>query len=324
VEASTAKADESARAIDVAIVSYRCEDLLRNCLNSLQAHPASMPMRVHVVDNASGDGTASMVRREFPDVELTESPDNLGFSVANNIAIRAGTAQFVLILNPDTELTEGALDTVMSVLDEHGEVGMVGPRLELPDGTFDHAARRSFPTPLSALGHFTGIGRRAGASGTLAAYRAPEVEAGPVDAVNGAFMLTRRAALEEVGGFDEAYWMYMEDLDLCYRLKQAGWLTWYEPSATVIHVKAGTSGQHRSWKLNRAFHYGMFRFYRDHYARRRNLLVNGAVYAAIAGKLGVSAIRSAAARSRSRSALYAAPPGGRGRDGSPAGRSREP
>ena len=94
---------------------------------------------------------------------------------------------------------------------------MAGPRLELEDGSFDHASRRSFPTPLSALGHFTGLGRREGASGALADYRAPAVESGPVDAINGAFMLIRRAALEQVGAFDERYWMYMEDLDLCYR-----------------------------------------------------------------------------------------------------------
>ena len=152
---------------------------------------------------------------------------------------------------------------------EHDDVGICGCRLELEDGTFDHAAKRSFPTPVSALGHFVGIGRRR-ATGRLAAYRAPAVEAGPVDAVNGAFMLMRRNALEEVGLFDEGYWMYMEDLDLCYRFAQAGWLTWYEPSATVIHIKAGTSGKNRKPRLNYAFHYGMFRFYRTHYAGGRS------------------------------------------------------
>jgi GT2 family glycosyltransferase len=186
------------------------------------------------------------------------------------------------------------------VLEGHPEVGMAGPRLELDDGSFDHASRRSFPTPLSALGHFTGVGRRAGAQGALAAYRAPEVESGPVDAINGAFMLIRRAALDQVGGFDPRYWMYMEDLDLCYRFAEAGWTTWYEPSATVIHVKAGTSGQRRAWRLNRAFHYGMFRFYRDHYAATRSPLTNGIVYAGIAGKLTLSAIRSAGGRALDR------------------------
>jgi GT2 family glycosyltransferase len=117
-----------------------------------------------------------------------------------------------------------------------------------------------------------------------------------VDAVNGAFMLIRRAALDEVGDFDEGYWMYMEDLDLCYRFARAGWVTWYEPEATVIHVKAGTSGPLRSPRLNRAFHYGMYRFYRKHYAPDRSPLTNAVVYGGIAGKLCLSLVRTELAR----------------------------
>jgi N-acetylglucosaminyl-diphospho-decaprenol L-rhamnosyltransferase len=278
-------------ALDVAVVAYRCEPLLRDCLTSLREHPARGEMRVHVVDNASGDGTADMVGREFPDVESTPLDENRGFAAANNLAIRAGRAPKVLVLNPDTRMTAGALDTLVGVLDSRPDVGICGPRLERLDGSFDHAARRSFPTPLSALGHFTGIGRRMD-RGALAAYRAPTVESGPVDAVNGACMLIRRSALDEVGLFDEGYWMYMEDLDLCYRFAQAGWLTWYEPAATVIHVKAGTSGPIRRPRLNYAFHYGMYRFYRKHYARQRSPLVNGTVYAGIGAKLAASLARS--------------------------------
>jgi N-acetylglucosaminyl-diphospho-decaprenol L-rhamnosyltransferase len=289
--------DESA--LDVAIVSYRCESLLRDCLESLRDNPPSRPMNVHVVDNASGDGTAKMVEREFPDVQLTSLEQNLGFSVANNIAIRAGSAPYVLILNPDTRITPGSLDRLLQVMDAKPEVGMSGPRLVLNDGSFDHAAKRSFPTPVSALAHFTGVGRRA-ESGTLAAYRAPEVESGPVDAVNGAFMLTRRAAIDEVGLFDEGYWMYMEDLDLCYRLDQAGWVTWYEPEVTVMHVKAGTSGTLRSFRLNRAFHYGMYRFYRKHYAPDHNPVFNLFIYAGIVAKLAVTVVKTEISRARSR------------------------
>jgi hypothetical protein len=278
------------------IVSYRCEGLLRDCLSSLREHPPGRPMRVHVVDNASGDGTAEMVAREFPEAELTASEENLGFGVANNLAIRAGSAPYVLALNPDTRVLPGSLERMCTLMDERPEIGISGPRLEQEDGTFDHASRRSFPTPLSALGHFTGLGRREGAPGALADYRAPEVEAGPVDAVNGAFMLMRRAALDQVGLFDEGYWMYMEDLDLCYRFARAGWVTWYEPGVTVIHVKAGTSGRDRAWPLNRAFHYGMYRFYRTHYAPQRGALENAIVETGIAAKLLVSATRSAVRR----------------------------
>ncbi|MQA73235.1 MAG: glycosyltransferase [Solirubrobacterales bacterium] len=287
-------------ALDVIIVSYRCQMLLRDCLGSLRDHPPVAPMRVHVIDNASGDGTVEMVRREFAEVELTESPRNLGFSAANNLGIAAGDAPFVLALNPDTLITAGALEALLELMGSHPEVGISGPRLERPDGSFDHASRRSFPTPLGALGHFSGLGRRAAASGALAQYRAPEVESGPVDAVNGAFMLIRRSALERVGAFDEGYWMYMEDLDLCYRFARAGWTTWFEPSVTVIHVKAGSSGARRSPALTRAFHYGMYRFYRAHYAPGRGALANAVVELGIVAKLGIALARGAVARATSR------------------------
>jgi N-acetylglucosaminyl-diphospho-decaprenol L-rhamnosyltransferase len=284
--------------LEVVIVSFRCEALLRDCLASLREHPPERPIRVHVVDNASEDGTAEMVAREFPDVELTVSSENVGFAAANNLAIRAGSAPYVLALNPDTRVIAGSLERMCALMDAHPEIGISGPRLELEDGSFDHASRRGFPTPLSALGHFTGIGRGERAAGALAGYRAPGVDAGPVDAVNGAFMLMRRAALDQVGLFDEGYWMYMEDLDLCYRFAKAGWVTWFEPSVTVIHVKAGTSGRDRSWTLNRAFHRGMYRFYRTHYAPHRGPVENAVVEAGIAAKLLVSAARSGLRRAR--------------------------
>jgi GT2 family glycosyltransferase len=285
--------------LDVVIVAYRCRDLLRVCLRSLFEHAPGRPLRVFVVDNASGDGTPAMVRDEFPAAEVLVNSTNRGFSAANNAAIRAGDGAYVLALNPDTELTAGALDRLCALMDSKPEVGICGPALVQADGRPDHAARRSFPTPLSALGHFSGIGRRL-RGGALAAYRAPEVDAGPVDAVNGAFMLIRRSALDRVGLFDEGYWMYMEDLDLCYRFAEAGWTTWYEPSVTVGHLKAGTSGKHRSLRLNYAFHRGMARFYRSHYAAAGNPLLNAAVYAGIALKLAVSALRSAVARGSAR------------------------
>jgi N-acetylglucosaminyl-diphospho-decaprenol L-rhamnosyltransferase len=286
--------------LDVVIVSFRCRELLRSCLESLHRYAPSRPMTIFVVDNASNDGTVEMIGESFPDVRLLASRRNLGFSAANNLALRAGSSPYALVLNPDTRMTEDALDRLLELMDDRPEIGICGCRLVLEDGSFDHAAKRSFPTPLGALGHFTGVGRRNTAPLALAQYRAPDVEAGRVDAVNGAFMLIRRSALDEVGLFDEGYWMYMEDLDLCYRFARAGWVTWYEPSATVIHVKAGTSGTNRRPRLNYAFHYGMYRFYRTHYAPERAAIVNVAVYAGIAGKLALSLVMSALRRRASK------------------------
>ena len=282
------------------IVSYRCGLMLRECLQSLQEHPPARGLRITVVDNDSGDGTADVVRREFQDVRLIALDENVGFSAANNLVLRETTAEYVLVLNPDTRICEGTLDTLLRLMDANERVGIAGCRLVQEDGTFDHAARRSFPTPASALGHFLRVGRSERAPASLAAYRAPDVGEGPVDAVNGAFMLMRRAMLDEIGLFDEGYWMYMEDLDLCYRAARAGWITWYEPSVRAVHIKAGTSGRHRRLRLNYAFHYGMYRYYRTHLAAQRSTLFNALVYIGIALKFVASATASAGARARQR------------------------
>jgi GT2 family glycosyltransferase len=282
------------------IVAYRSRELLRRCLESLRMHPSAVPMRIVVVDNDSRDGTVKMVRADYPEVDVIASPVNLGFAAATNLGAARGEAPYLLALNPDTAITAGALNAALATMRSHPEAAVVGARLLREDGSLDHASKRSFPTPLSALGHFTGVGRRTGAHGKLAAYRAPKVKSGPVDAVNGAFMLMRRSAFEDAGGFDEGYWMYMEDLDLSYRLARAGWVSWYEPEAVVTHVKGGTIGGERSPRLAWHFHRGMYRFYRSHYASQRSTALNGLVYVGIALKLAVAVAQSALRRSLTR------------------------
>ncbi|MFN8152209.1 MAG: glycosyltransferase family 2 protein [Solirubrobacterales bacterium] len=278
--------------LDIVIVSFRGKELLRRCLTSVREHGAGADMTVTVVDNASGDGTAEMVAAEFPEVTLLAQDENLGFARAQNIGIRRGRGAAVLVLNPDAALEQDTLEPLLQRLADDPRIGCCGPALIREDGSFDHAARRTFPTPLSALGHFTGVGRRM-ESGALADYRAPDVERGPVDAVNGAFMLLRRAALDDVGLFDEGYWMYMEDLDLCARLKEGGWITYYEPTSRALHTKAGTTEGRRGPRLNIAFHRGMGRFYRRHDAPGNGALTNFAVYAGIGVKLAISLVREA-------------------------------
>ena len=282
--------------LEVVVVAYGGRDLLRECLASLRAHPpAAGPMVVHVVDNAGGDGAAEMVEREFPDVRLERLERNAGFSAANNVALRRSTAPYVLLANPDTVMLEGTLDGVLASLGARPDAGMLGCRLVTRDGSLDHAAKRSFPTPLAALAHFTGIGRRTSAGARLAQYRAPdlgEYDVGEVDAINGAFMLVRREALDDVGLLDEGYWLYMEDLDWCRRFWDRGWKVLYDGRATAIHVKGGTSGSRRRLRQNVAFHRGMGRFYRKFEAGERPLL-DLAVYAGIGAKLAVSLTRNA-------------------------------
>jgi GT2 family glycosyltransferase len=276
--------------LEVVIVSHGAEGLLRRCLHSLELYPASCSMRVTVVDSGSPDSTPAMVEREFPWALLVRC-DNIGFSAANNVVLRNNEAAAVLLLNPDTEVYAGTLDTALARLYSEERIGMVGCKLVTESGELDHACKRSFPTPLGALAHFTGIGRDKSAPGRLSQYRATHLgddDAGEVDAVNGAFMLCRAEAVREVGLLDEGYWLYMEDLDWCARFWRAGWKVFYEPAGVALHVKGGSSGKRRAPKQEIAFHRGMGRFYRRFDAPRHSAIVNAAVYAGIGAKLGVS------------------------------------
>ncbi len=284
--------------LEVVIVSHGAEELLRRCLRSLREHPAGGEMRVTVVDSGSPDGTPDMVEREFPEVRLLRR-ENIGFSAANNVVLREDEAAAVLLLNPDTEVYAGTLDAALARLRSEQRIGMVGCKLVTESGELDHACKRSFPTPLSALAHFTGIGRGGDASDALSQYRATHLgddDPGEVDAVNGAFMLCRAEAVREVGLLDEGYWLYMEDLDWCRRFWQAGWKVFYEPAGVALHVKGGSSGRRRAPKQEIAFHRGMGRFYRRFEAPGNSPVLNAAVYAGIGAKLALSLAITAARR----------------------------
>jgi GT2 family glycosyltransferase len=284
--------------LEVVIVSHGAEELLRRCLRSLREHPAAGEMRVTVVDSGSPDGTPDMVEREFPEARLLRR-GNIGFSAANNLVLRDSDAAAVLLLNPDTEVYAGTLDAALARLRSEPRIGMVGCKLVTESGELDHACKRSFPTPLSALAHFSGVGRGGDASGALSQYRATHLgddEPGEVDAVNGAFMLCRTEAVREVGLLDEGYWLYMEDLDWCHRFWDAGWRVFYEPAGVALHVKGGSSAGRRAARQEIAFHRGMGRFYRRFDAAGHNPLLNAAVYAGVGAKLAVSLGRTAISR----------------------------
>jgi GT2 family glycosyltransferase len=286
--------------LDVVVISHGAEEMVRRCLQSLEEHPPRGGARITVVDSGSPDSTPEIVEREFPNVLLIRQA-NIGFSAANNLALRESDASAVLLLNPDTEIYEGTLDAALARLWSEPRIGMVGVKLVTESGELDHACKRSFPTPLSAVAHFTGIGRSGRGSGVLSQYRAThlgEDEPGEVDAVNGAFMLCRREAIEEVGLLDEGYWLYMEDLDWCHRFWDAGWKVFYEPAGVALHVKGASSGRRRAPRQEIAFHRGMARFYRRFDGPRHNPAVNAAVYTGIGVKLAVSLAISAFRRER--------------------------
>ncbi|MBI4517925.1 MAG: glycosyltransferase [Deltaproteobacteria bacterium] len=210
----------------IVIVSYNTSALLRACLDSIRTHAGGYP--VVVVDNGSGDGSAEMVAEDFPAVHLLCNARNLGFGAANNCALATITTEFVMLLNSDTELVDDAVGGLANVLEAHAEAAAVGCRLIDAAGRPQPCARRRFPSARDSL-------RRA-----LARFEPLPAALARVDWVEGAAVLLRTAAARAVGGFDERFFLYEEDVDLCRRLSAAGWRILYDPSQQVVHHQGGT------------------------------------------------------------------------------------
>lgn len=261
--------------LGIVIVNWNTRDLLRDCLRSVAAS-AGVTLRVVVVDNASADGSAEMVRAEFPGVALIASPTNDGFPVANNKGLRLlgferngsdDAPRYALVLNPDTVLPPSALREMVAYMDAGAaSVGIAGPKLVLLDGSLDLACRRSFPTPEISFYRMVGLSKLFPRSRRFGRYNLTYLDPGvetEVDSVVGAFMMVRREAIQQAGLFDETFFMYGEDLDWAYRIKQAGWKVMYNPTVTVTHVKRAASRQSR--RAQNEFYRAMLIFYRKHY-----------------------------------------------------------
>ena len=260
--------------LGIVIVNWNTRDLLRDCLRSVE-QSVGVTYRVVVVDNASTDGSAERVRAGFPRVELIENADNRGYPAANNQGLRRlgferggpdDAPRYALALNPDTVLPPDALREMVGYMDADPRVGVAGPKLVLLDGSLDLACRRSFPTPEISFYRMIGLSRLFPRSRRFGRYNLtyldPDVET-EVDSVVGAFMMVRREAIQRVGLFDETFFMYGEDLDWAYRIKQAGWTVKYNPRVTVTHVKRAASRQSR--RAQQEFYRAMLIFYRKHY-----------------------------------------------------------
>ncbi len=224
--------------LSIVIVNWNTRDHLEGCLQSAaQFGPTRVPWEVIVVDNASTDGSAAMVRSRWPEVRLIENRTNEGFARANNRAIRASEAEYVLLLNSDARLTPGALDRLLNFMASHPRAGVIGPRLVYGDGQWQRWTAGRAPSLSAAINHYLFVDRlRLGDHTPRSLYLTNDVRtAFRPDWISGACMLVRRAALRQVGLFDEAMFLYMEDVDLCRRMRQGGWDVWYCPDAVVVH-----------------------------------------------------------------------------------------
>ena len=310
--------------LDVVIVNYNTVRVLRDCLNSVFASQCDFRWRVWVVDNGSTDDSVTMIRQEYepfqPELTFIASPKNGGFAYGNNLALRKicgvggqgsavgktgseglqggelrSSARYILLLNPDTVVPPDCFQIAYDFMESQAQAGAMGVKLVKANGTLDLACRRSFPTPQVSLYRMTGLSRLFPNSPRFARYNLTfldENKLAEVDSVCGAFMLVRAAAIQQAGLLDETFFMYGEDLDWAYRIKQHGWQVFYNPATTVVHYK-GESSKQRSSGAILNFYDAMRVFYRKHYAPQTFFLLNWFIYLSIYGKGAIALARNA-------------------------------
>lgn len=273
--------------LSIVLVNYNFGDFLKECLRYIYEVKDKLNLDVWVVDNASVDDSILQAKKLFPNINYIENKDNLGFGAANNQVLRKVTNEFILILNPDTKLNKNTLPYMVQFIKDHPDVGAATCQGLKSDGKLDWAYHRGFPTPWASLRYFLG-------DDSLYHLTGQDMKkAHEVDAISGSFFMTRRSVLEKVGLFDEDYWMYAEDIDLCFRIKQAGFKVMYVPEVSVTHLKGISSGlKKHSQQITTAtrqskirafnsFYQTMKIFYRKNLAKSYPFFVNWLVYLAI-------------------------------------------
>ncbi|KKR88110.1 MAG: WsbD [Candidatus Curtissbacteria bacterium GW2011_GWA1_41_11] len=231
--------------LSVIIVSYNTKELLKDCLDSIQLSIEGIEGEIFVVDNNSSDNTISLIKAKYKWVKLIENKSNLGFSKANNIAIKKAKGKYLLILNPDTKLRKDTISKMINFMQSRDEIAVTTCRVELPSGSMDRDCRRHFPTPWRAFAHFSGLSKIFSGSKIFDQYQMgylSENTEHEVDSCVGAFMFIRASAIKKVGLFDEDFFFYGEDLDWCWRFKQLGYKIVYTPVTKIIHYKGAASG----------------------------------------------------------------------------------
>lgn len=282
--------------LSIIIVSYNTKDLLKECLDSIYKTSKGFSFEIIVSDNASKDGSPEMVKEKFKDVILISNNENLGFSKANNLGVKKSKGRYVLFLNSDTVVSENTLEEMIKFMDQRIDVGAATCKVMLTSGQIDDASHRGFPTPWNAFTHFSGISKILGSTKIFGGYNLGYMDLSKVheiDALAGAFMLTRREAGEQVGWWDEDYFFYGEDLDFCYKLMQKGWKIYYVPQVSILHYKGVSGGikkhskeistadeQTRIRSNNERFR-AMRLFYKKHYENKYPWIITRLVYLGI-------------------------------------------
>lgn len=280
--------------ISIVIVNFKVADYLKRTLLSLREADLYNRSEVIVVDNASHDDSRGLITAEFPEVTWVGLKNNIGFGKACNVGAKSGRGEFLLFLNPDTLVSKNTLQTCVDFFGSHPGAGVMGPKILNADGTLQAGCRRSFPSPLVAFYRLAGLSRLFPNSRRFGRYNLTFLDPGAlseVDAVSGSFMFVLSRLFHDIGGFDETFFMYGEDLDLCCRIKDRGYSVWYNPATTIIHFK-GRSAAKRMWKSRRAFYEAMILFSRKYKHTRASFFPGWLIMVGILFQAGANFVGS--------------------------------
>lgn len=273
--------------LSIIIVNYKTYALTKQTIEAVLATTRDITYEIILVDNASCDGSIEKLKKDFLKerkegrIRILQNSVNAGFSKANNIGIKASKGNYILLLNSDTEVYPYCINDALRQIKRDPTIGALGCKVILPDGKLDHACKRGFPTPSASLYYLLGLDKKNPEKyGQYDALTLGEDEIGEVDVLMGAFMLMPRRVLRKVGLLDTRFFMYGEDIDLCYRIKAAGYKVLYYPVAKMTHHKGGSS-KRRRLKVIYDFHHAMWLFYKKHYRNVYPFYVTLLVYIGI-------------------------------------------
>lgn len=276
--------------LSVVIVNYNVKHFIEQCLFSVLKASESFECEVFVVDNNSVDGSVTLIKEKFPQVNLIVNKTNTGFSVANNQALRIAKGEYVLLLNPDTVVQEDTFTKILAFMDEHPGAGGLGVKMLDGQGNFAPESKRGLPTPRVAFYKMFGFSRFFPKSRRFGRYHLsylPEDELCEIDVMSGAFMLIRKSVLDKIGLLDETFFMYGEDIDLSYRITQAGYKNYYFPQTQIIHYK-GESTKRSSLNYVVIFYKAMAIFSKKHFSGSNAFWFNALIHLAIFLKAGLA------------------------------------
>jgi GT2 family glycosyltransferase len=279
--------------VSALVVSHNAKDQLLQCLHAFFAS-ADVPVEAVVVDNNSSDGSAAAVTDEFPQATVLAQPKNRGYGRAANEGLERCSGRFVLLLSPDVIVDPQCVGKLADLLLTRLDAGAVGPRLLLPDGRLDPDSRRSFPSPGTIFYETVGLSRLFPKSPRFGRYNIghiPESEMHEMDAGTAACLMVRKSALDRVGYFDPRYFMFGEDLDLCYRLKLGGWKVFYLPSASAVNNLRQPSPE-KERQITYERHRAMWTYHFKHHSEDVSAFGNGLVWAQIWGRYAASRVRN--------------------------------